>query len=208
MPDAMIPSVAGDMNMSSESDRSKKGFSLVEVMVALCLLTFGMLAVSTMLTTSSELSRRSNQNILGDAIALELVETVKSRTAVNTFTELGSIRISKLMPGSASMYEYQDTNLTPTTGTSTAVSGGVSIVTNFLESLGTGRGYVYKWHLENPRSTATVAGDAPNWPGWPPNMLKLEVTVGWSPKSGATPADPALCTYKAKVTTFIFGSNN
>lgn len=91
--------------MTAKHRPGEKGFSLVELMVALTILTIGMLAIGTMLKTSSEQSKRSVQNVLGDAIALELMEAVKSQATVNTLTELQNVRIQKLMPGSTTLYD-------------------------------------------------------------------------------------------------------
>lgn len=122
--------------MTAKHRPGEKGFSLVELMVALTILTIGMLAIGTMLKTSSEQSKRSVQNVLGDAIALELMEAVKSQATVNTLTELQNVRIQKLMPGSTTLYEYQDAT-TYTAGTSTTYKTND---TTYVERLGQGRG--------------------------------------------------------------------
>jgi prepilin-type N-terminal cleavage/methylation domain-containing protein len=176
--------------MITKRKPNEKGFSLTELMVGLTMLTIGMLAVGAMLKTSSELSKRSVQSTIGDAIALELMEAVKAQAAINTLTELQNVRIQKLMPGSSTLYEYQDAN-TYTAGTSTTYTTND---TQYVERLGEGRGYVYKWHLEIQSSSS-----------WPSKIMKLDVTVGWSNCSGSSPQNPNNCSYKTKVTTFILG---
>ncbi len=182
--------------MRKKSASNQEGFSLVELMVAIALLTIGTLVISTMLKTSSELAGRSVQNIVGDAIALELVEAVKSQVAVHSFSDISSgtlnLGIQKLAPGSTTIYEYQDSNALPTTGTSTTITTND---TKFVENFGVGRGYVYKWHVENQTNSS-----------WPPNILKLDVTVGWSEgrsQGNPLPTDPNKCLFKTRLTTFI-----
>lgn len=165
----------------------------MELMVALTILTIGMLAVAAMLKTSSEQSKRSVQNVLGDVIALELTEAVKSQAVVNTLSQLQNVRIQKLMPGSTTLYEYQDAN-NYTSGTSTT-NPSYPNDTQFVERLGQGRGYIYKWHVESQTNS-----------NWPPNLFKLDVTVGWTDVNTPLPSDPNKCFYKTKITTFILGS--
>jgi type IV pilus modification protein PilV len=183
---------AENYRMITTEKPNEKGFSLVELMVAITMLSIGMLAVGAMLKTSSELSRRSVQSVMGDGIALELMEAVRVQATTNTLTELQNVRIQKLMPGSSALYEYQDAN-TYTAGTSTTYTAND---TQYVERLGQGRGYVYKWHLEIQSSSS-----------WPSNIMKLEVTVGWS-NTSTLPEDPKKCSYRTKVTSFIICSTS
>ncbi len=161
-----------------------KGFSLVEVMVGVTLLTIGMLAISSMIMRSSENSRYSGQARAGDAIALELMEEIKKAAISRTFADLSNLQLSKLYPGSTSKYEYLDgalpTPLVLTTG-----------LTQYFEHLGQGQGFIYKWRVEDQTGEK-----------WPKGLLKVEVTVGWRNCDPMTP-DPTKCTYKSTITSFI-----
>lgn len=167
--------------------RNQSGFSMIELLVALSILIVGTLAVATMLIRSSETTRLSNKERGGDATALELVEAVKAEAATTTFTEMENLRLQKLFPGSSSKYEYQDD--------STSSKGSVGTSGNFVQRLGIGQNFVYKWRVEDRQQEYQL----------PTGMLKLEVTVGWSNCSGS---DPDSCTRRTKITNWIIEAKN
>lgn len=59
---------------------SQRGFSLVEIMVAMAILAVGMLGVGTMLITSMEQDKYSTRLSAGSDIAMELVEQMRANT--------------------------------------------------------------------------------------------------------------------------------
>jgi prepilin-type N-terminal cleavage/methylation domain-containing protein len=161
-----------------------KGFSLVEVMVGVTLLTIGMLAVGSMIMRSGENSRFSAQSRAGDAIALELMETIRAEATHMTMDNMRIFQLQKLYPGSTTRYEYQDDS-------PTNVSLQTSGMTQYFEHLGKGEGFIYKWRVEDQKDA-----------GWPPQVLKLEVTVGWY-NCGSGSNDPTTCRYTSKVTSYV-----
>lgn len=190
---------------------NQKGFSMIELLVALSILITGTLAVATMLMRSSDNSIFANQSRGSDTTALELVEAVKGEMAQTTFDELSSMQLQKLIAGSTTQYEYRDAT-SAQTGT-VGTQGGT-----FVQRYGTGKGYIYKWRVEDRKTDYSL----------PQGTLKLEVTVGWNDKTykidagdtqgckypcantacGAYTGDPDTCARRSKITNWIIESKN
>jgi prepilin-type N-terminal cleavage/methylation domain-containing protein len=184
---------------------NQKGFSMIELLVALAILMIGTLAVATMLMRSSDNSIFANRSRGGDTTALELVEAVKGEIAQTTFDELSSVRIKKEVPygpilDSGKYYEYLDAS---SSQTGTAGTG------NYVQRLGIGNGYIYKWRVEDRKTDYSL----------PQGTLKLEVTVGWNdrkyegkyPCTGdPEPLDPLNpitgCARRSRITNWIIES--
>jgi prepilin-type N-terminal cleavage/methylation domain-containing protein len=171
----------------SSAIRNQSGFSMIELLVALSILITGTLAVATMLIRSSETTAFSNRERSGDAIALELVEAVKAEAATTTFSEMENLRLEKLVPGSSTKYEYRDDT--------TSTKGSVGISGNYVQRLGVGQNFIYKWRVEDRQQEYQL----------PSGMLKLEVIVGWS---NCTGADPDTCARRTKITNWIIEAKN
>ncbi len=157
----------------------EKGFSLIELLVAITLLTIGMLAVGSMLQISSGHFRKSAQDRAGEAVAMEIMEAlkVKAENTPGKFAKLADLvaainleKVEKLIPGSTTRYQYK--------GASSTLSGG----------LGEGQGFVYEWSVQDKGTS------------WPNNTAQLTVTVGWNNCSGA---DPNSCHYTSQRSTII-----
>ncbi len=179
---------------------NQKGFSMLEVLVALSILIVGTFAVATMLMRSSENAIFSTQSRGSDTTALELVEAVKGEAANTTFAELSSLRLEKLIPGSTSQYEYRD-DATATTGNLGVTLPDHPYMSQYVERLGTGLGYVYKWRVEELQ----LDQQTPPYPKLPTGMLKLEVTVGWK---NCTGNNPDTCRRRSKITNWVVESKN
>jgi prepilin-type N-terminal cleavage/methylation domain-containing protein len=147
---------------------NQRGFSLMELLVALSILIIGVLAVATMLIKSSDNAIFSNRERGSDTQALELVEALKGEIAQIKFADLATdLRLQKLVQGSSTRYEYQD-DATASTGTETT---GRKL--KYVQRLGKGQGYVYKWRVGEITDSTFKLLD---------RTLMVEVTVGWNDK--------------------------
>ncbi len=186
--------------------RSEKGFSLIELLVAISLLTIGMLGVGTMLSTSSRTAKFSNQTRSGDTIALELIDNLKARaTLIDKWSGFETIKLASLVPGSTTKYEYKDAD-SSTSGTVSDGSGGSH---DYLERLGVGQGYKYKWRVEDlskhyAKDLAPSAGNVAKQDD-ALGIFKIEINVGWSYCEGD---DPSTCRYKSRITNYSVYNRN
>jgi prepilin-type N-terminal cleavage/methylation domain-containing protein len=185
--------------------RNNQGFSLVEMLVGLAILTVSMLAVGTMMMRASENSKFANQVRIGDSLTGEIVESMKTRFAYSVFFPLSSpdsvkstFRLEKLLPNSSSNYFYQDNSANPTDGTLDTGNNTAPFNADYLENTGkgmyAGQQFIYKWHVEDQQGL-----------NYPPGLIKLDVTVGWGTCSTS---DPGSCTRKSTVTSFLIQASN
>jgi len=87
---------------------NQKGFSMIELLVAISILLVGTLAVASMLMQSSDNSISANRARTSDTTAIEIMEALKAEIAQITFANLKDLRLERPMPGFASRYEFQD----------------------------------------------------------------------------------------------------
>jgi prepilin-type N-terminal cleavage/methylation domain-containing protein len=203
------------------SGKHNKGFSLVELMVGLAILTTGMVAVGAMLMQSSEASKNSNQMRIGDALISEVLESMKTKFAYKTFFPLtdpdspknSPFRMEKNVAGSTTKYFYRDNDDTPDNAVAVAspvqnplsnwawVSNPSGYTADYAENKGkgmaAGQQFIYKWRVENPLGLNDPAKYSQTHKVV---MVKLDVTVGWDQCTGD---DPSSCRKKSKMTSFF-----
>jgi prepilin-type N-terminal cleavage/methylation domain-containing protein len=76
------------------SSQSEKGFTLLEAMVALLVLSVGLLGVGGMLRASMSSDRFSIESRNSDWVALEIIEELKGELANKSFDDLKTITLS------------------------------------------------------------------------------------------------------------------
>jgi prepilin-type N-terminal cleavage/methylation domain-containing protein len=171
---------------------NQRGFSLMELLVALSILIIGVLAVATMLMRSSDNSIFANRARGGDTTALELVEELKGKIAQIQFVHLTDLRLEKLVPGSSTRYEYQDD------ASSTSDTEPADRQLKYVQRLGKGQGYIYKWRVGEITNSAYKLID---------RTLMVEVTVGWNDRKYGSEhpcsGDPDTCARRSKITNWI-----
>jgi prepilin-type N-terminal cleavage/methylation domain-containing protein len=183
----------------------KQGFSLIEMLVGLAILTVSMLAVGTMLMRASENSKWSNSVRIGDGLTLEIIESMRTQFTYSIFFPLdspnsvkSSFQLQKFMPASTTKFFYQDNSANPTDGTLNTGVYSAPFNAFYLENTGkgmaAGQQFLYKWHVEDQKGL-----------NYPPGLIKLDVTVGWDSCTGT---DPASCRRKSKVTSFLIQASN
>ncbi len=176
---------------------NQRGFSMIELMVAISILLVGTLAVASMLMKSSDNSISANRGRTSDTTALELMEALKGEIAQIQFSKLDNLRLQK-PPGYAARYEYQD-DATSTTGTDMNPDPNTEV----CAATRTRNGYVYKWRVGEVTSNALASDSSP-----PNRRLLAEVTVGWNDKKSdpvkyPCNGDPDNCTRRSKITNWI-----
>jgi prepilin-type N-terminal cleavage/methylation domain-containing protein len=111
------------------SSQSEKGFTLIEAIVALFVLSVGMLGVGTMLKASMSSDRFSIESRNSDWVALEIIEELKGELANKNFDDLKNVTLTD--PKFSEAGRNDD-------------SGGL-----WFERWGSYVGYRYRWRVDD-----------------------------------------------------------
>ncbi|MGN6369335.1 MAG: type IV pilus modification PilV family protein [Phycisphaerae bacterium] len=72
------------MNLAHPTTRSRRGFSLLEVLLATFILGIGLIMVASVFPVGANWTRESTENSIAQTIALNAVETIKARYSPNS----------------------------------------------------------------------------------------------------------------------------
>jgi len=164
-----------------------KGFTVVEAMVAMTILTVGVLAVGTMLRVSMYYDTSSNQARIGNAVAQEIIEELKGDIASSSLIQMSVDNIAGV--------RLTDPKFVYGTTYINDVSHGCPSGVNCVQQIGVYGEMPYKWQLnDRPDPASNPTGQT-----WA-NTWRLQVTVGWGDCTGT---DPSTCTYTTQITSFL-----
>lgn len=150
-----------------------KGFSLLEAIVAVTIMTIGIIALSKLLQVSLYHYGTSTEQRNADLIAAEIFEELKGEVA-STNTYKSVLNLQNLTLTDPKFVPSGPINTTPANCTGSCV-----------ESMGTYAGRLYKWRVDDSQGAQT----------W-----RLFVTVGWGTCTGT---DPSTCTYTTRLSNFL-----
>lgn len=188
--------------MSNRKD--EKGFSILEGMVALAILTAGMLGVGTMLTTSLTIDRRSTAEKNAQLIMLDKVEYLRKlpRSANPLAADREAIDHVELVPLGVNTQTFNDY------GGGKIYSGGTEVTppahpeevetvldTDFSKrNLFARRWTVSRLFWSDPVYMGSLVDSG---------LLQVDIMVGWPVRGNCTKEDPSQCDRKIEMTTYF-----
>jgi prepilin-type N-terminal cleavage/methylation domain-containing protein len=184
-----------------QESRTNEGFTILEVMVALVILSVGMLGVGTMLTTSLTLDRRSTQDRNAQYVAIDKIEYL--RKLPRNITALGSTVTShpELVAQLENYHEYTDYGYS-SLGYSTFTTDHPEEVETILDpDMSKRQLYARRWTVSR-----LFWNDPLNGGEVDSGVLQVDIWVGWPYKGAAgncQPNDPTKCDRFIEMTTFF-----
>jgi len=146
-----------------------KSFTLIETIIAIFILTTGILAISSLISYFISASSISSQRLIAAYLAQEGIEIVRNLRDTNILS--GRSWDYGLSDGNWQA-DYNDTSLSPYAGTF------LNLEANGLYGYGPGIPTIFKRKINLQKNTFFVRS-SPSLPSFPEEFLKVTVEVSW-----------------------------
>jgi hypothetical protein len=182
-----------------EASRNANGFTIIEAMVALLILSAGMLGVGTMLTTSLSLDRLSTQDRNAQYMAIDKIEFLRKLPRNNNpLLGLTITDNSELVLQNQDFAVYTDYGYS-SLGYALFVSNHPEEAETILDpdfskrQLFARRWTVSRMYWNDPQNGGEVDS----------GILQVDIWVGWPVKGTCTMNDPTQCRHFIEMTSFF-----